>query len=64
MSLVEKNHIYNQSIINIREMKEVMEKLWVEKIGDSVLEVAGQDNEDILPYSLFIYIKYILYKKK
>ena len=36
--------IYNQSITSIPELREAIKKLWVEKIGESVLEVAGQEH--------------------
>ena len=39
-----KNKIYNQSIDSIPELREAIKKLWDEKIGESVLEVAGQEH--------------------
>ena len=44
MDLDEKNEIYNQSITSIPELREAIKKVWVEKIRESVLEVAGQEH--------------------
>ena len=36
--------LYNQSINSTPELREAIKKLWIEKIGESVLEVAGQEH--------------------
>ena len=38
-----KNQIFNKSITSIPELKKAIIKLLVEKTGDSVLEVTGQE---------------------